>query len=201
MDRTDPFTGEVVVKSTVAGKLWELQQEFCYKNPEHLEHGGTTGPIPVPLPLDTDFASVPRPFVWLFPRYGVYTRSAVLHDCLCGQASVQRAEADRIFRTSMKELDVALVRRWVMWAGVRAGGMWEVVRKGGMWRAVRSPAVLKRAAGWLLVAVPAAVFLAVPAVVISVWLVLFWLVEKLLYLVLKAFRKEPNHPKLYFRTS
>lgn len=199
MDRTDPFTGDVVVKATVAGKLWELQQEFCYKNPEHL--GGTTEPIAVHIPLNTDFASVPRPFVWLFPRYGVYTRSAILHDSLCGQHSMQRAEADRIFRDSMKELDVALARRWVMWAGVRAGGMWDVLRQGGMWRAVRSPAVLKRAGGWLLVAVPAAVFLAVPAVVISVWLVLFWLIEKFLYLLLKAFRKEPNHPKLLFKTS
>ena len=201
MDRTDPFTGDVVVKATVAGKLWELQQGFCYRNPEHLEHGGTTGPIPVPALLKTDFASVPRAFVWLFPRYGVYTRSAVLHDSLCGDESVQRAEADRIFRVSMRELDVALLRRWVMWAGVRAGGMWKVVKGGGMWQAVRSPAVLKRAAGWLLVAVPAAVFLAVPAVVISVWLFLFWLIEKVLYLVLKAFRKEPNHPKLLFKTS
>ncbi|MFF4507429.1 DUF1353 domain-containing protein [Streptomyces sp. NPDC001401] len=200
MDRTDPFTGDVVVKATVAGKLWELQQEFSYKNPEDLEHGGRTDPIRIPVPLETDFASVPRAFVWLFPRYGVYTRSAILHDYLCGQDSVRRAEADTIFRVSMKELDVALARRWVMWAGVRAGGMWEAVRNGGMWRAVRSRAVLQRAAGWLLVAVPTAAFLAVPAVVISVWLVLFWLIEKFLYLVLKAFRKEPNHPKLLFRT-
>ncbi|RPF30970.1 DUF1353 domain-containing protein [Streptomyces sp. TLI_185] len=201
MDRTDPFTGDVVVKATVAGKRWELRQEFCYNNPEHLEHGGKTDRITVAAHLDTDFASVPRAFVWLFPRYGVYTRSAILHDSLCTDESVQRAEADRIFRVSMRELDVAVVRRWVMWAGVRAGGMWKVVRAGGMWRAVRSPAVLKRVAGWLLVAVPAAVFLAVPAVVISVWLVLFWLIEKFLYLLLKAFRKEPNHPKLLFKTS
>ena len=200
MDRADPFTGDVVVKATVDGKQWELQREFCYKNPEHLEHGGTTGPISVNALLKTDFASVPRAFVWLFPRYGVYTRSAILHDSLCRDDSVQRAEADRIFRVSMKELDVALLRRWVMWAGVRAGGMWEVVKGGGTWRAVRSPAVLKRAAGWLLVAVPAAVFLAVPGVVISVWLLLFWLIEKVLYHTLKAFRKEPNHPKLLFKT-
>ncbi|MGW3115898.1 DUF1353 domain-containing protein [Streptomyces sp. NPDC001107] len=201
MDRTDPFTGDVVVKAMVDGKAWELQQGFCYENPEHLEHGGRTDRIRVPPRLHTDFASVPRAFVWLFPRYGVYTRSAILHDHLCRKKSVRRAEADRIFRVSMRELDVALLRRWVMWAGVRAGGMWKVVKGGGTWRAVRSPAVLKRAAGWLLVAVPTAVFLAVPAVVISVWLFLFWLMEKVLYLVLKAFRKEPNHPKLYFRTS
>lgn len=60
---------------------------------------------------------------------------------------------------------------------------------------------MKRAAGWLLVAVPAAVFLAVPAVVLSVWLLLFWLIEKALYLALRAFRKEPNHPELLFKTS
>ncbi len=201
MARRDPFTGDVVVKATAVGKYWELQQAFTYDNPEHLEYGGGTGPLPIPTPLMTDFASVPRPFVWLFPRYGVYTRSAILHDHLCSEDALLRAEADRIFRVSMRELEVALARRWVMWAGVRAGGMWEAARRPRTWRTVPSAAALRRGAAWLLIAVPAAAFLAVPAVVISVWLVLFWLIEWLLFGVQKALGKKANPPSLFFRTS
>jgi len=35
------------------------------------------------LPFSTDLASVPRSLTWLFPRYGKYTKAAVLHDFLC----------------------------------------------------------------------------------------------------------------------
>ncbi|MGW1747605.1 DUF1353 domain-containing protein [Streptomyces sp. NPDC002092] len=52
----------------------------------------------VPARLETDFASVPRVPLWLFPRHGL-----------------QRAEAGRIFRVSTRELGGALVRRWAMW--------------------------------------------------------------------------------------
>ncbi|HEY5171135.1 MAG TPA: DUF1353 domain-containing protein, partial [Acidimicrobiia bacterium] len=34
-------------------------------------------------PFSTDLASVPRSLTWLFPRYGKYTKAAVLHDYLC----------------------------------------------------------------------------------------------------------------------
>ena len=32
----------------------------------------------VPAGFDTDFASVPTPFTWLVPRYGLYTKAAIL---------------------------------------------------------------------------------------------------------------------------
>src|SRR5690242_3006060 len=42
-------------------------------------------PVRVVVPVDflTDLASVPRWLTWLVPRYGEYTRAAVIHDCLC----------------------------------------------------------------------------------------------------------------------
>lgn len=57
-----------------------------------------------------------------------------------------------------------LVRRWMMWAGVRLGGRL---------RGSTPVEVLT----WIAVAVPSLVFLAVPALAVLIWLVLFYLVE------------------------
>ena len=97
-------------------------------------------------PFTTDLASVPRALTWLFPRYGTYTKAAVLHDYLChhfGTESLDvyparsevadaaagpveprtleledRSDADEIFRLVMHELGVPWARRWVMWSAV-----------------------------------------------------------------------------------
>jgi hypothetical protein len=72
----------------------------------------------------TDFASVPRMFVWLLPRYGRYTKAAILHDHLWGEEvprTITRLEADGIFRQAMRELKVPFLRRWLIWAAVRWG--------------------------------------------------------------------------------
>lgn len=81
----------------------------------------------MPAKTETDFASVPKQLRWLVPKYGVYNKSAVLHDHLCkrihdGKPIVNRSDADGIFRRSMRELGVGYVRRWIMWAAVRIGG-------------------------------------------------------------------------------
>jgi hypothetical protein len=84
----------------------------------------------------TDLASVPRSLTWLFPRYGRYTKAAVLHDFLCqnfdkaefacapngatGQTIElkDRSDADEAFREVMREANVPWLRRWLMWAAV-----------------------------------------------------------------------------------
>lgn len=69
-----PFVdGDVVVKQ-LTGSTWELQQTVAYQ--------GRTDLLKVPAGFVTDFASVPRVFVWLLPRYGDYTWAAILHDYL-----------------------------------------------------------------------------------------------------------------------
>ena len=109
--------------------------------------------------------------MWLIPRYGVYTKAAILHDYLCERHPVSRRDADGIFRRALRELGVSVLRRWMMWAAVRAGGHW-------------SGAGVGQGALWLLVAVPAAAFLAVPALVVTVlWLALFLALEWLVYAV------------------
>jgi hypothetical protein len=81
----------------------------------------------VPVHKRTDFASVPRAFVWFIPRYGRYTKAAILHDYLCSVAvpagRIGRIDADGIFRQAMRELGVPFLRRWIMWAAVRLGAL------------------------------------------------------------------------------
>jgi len=145
----------------------------------------------------TDFASVPRFFVWLIPKYGLYTRSAILHDDLCRTGSKPRLEADMLFREAMDTEDVAFLRRWMMWGAVRIGAL-------KSWRQV--PRWLKES--WqvvllLLIAVPV---IGPPAVTIAVGLALFYLFEKVTQGILvlanrmggkKA--KHVNRPSLSFK--
>ncbi|MGH9251857.1 MAG: DUF1353 domain-containing protein, partial [Acidimicrobiales bacterium] len=62
-----PFVGvaDVVVKQR-DDKNWRTQRELSYE--------GKTQSWTVPRETDTDFASVPRVFVWFLPRYGRYTK-------------------------------------------------------------------------------------------------------------------------------
>ena len=92
---------------------------------------GKTQRFEVPVGSNTDFASVPRMFVWLLPRYGRYTKAAILHDHLwrvavpAGELSLR--DADGILRRALRELGVTFLRRWLMWAAVRYGAL----KKGG----------------------------------------------------------------------
>src|ERR1700761_7507148 len=56
------------------GSNWVLEQGFWY--------GARDQVFTVDPGETTDFASVPRPLVWLIARYGTYTLPAILHDHL-----------------------------------------------------------------------------------------------------------------------
>jgi hypothetical protein len=125
----------------------------------------------VPAGFVTDFASVPGLFTWLVPRYGRFTKAAILHDFLCGEAKEGRfirSQADGIFRRVMRELGVGFIRRWVMWAAVRLGSGWSVFQP-NLWQFLLV----------LLIAAPTAAFVLTPTVVILVALAVFWIVELL----------------------
>ena len=176
-----PFTDGKIVVEEISDDRWELTEPVTY--------AGNTETFVVPAGFQTDFASVPRIFVWLLPRYGKYTKAAILHDWLCArvrEATFDRADADGLFRRSMRELGVPFVRRWLMWAAVRWGA--------GP-RSLVAPGI-----GQLLLVlvgtVPAVAFLAAPAVVIVAAMALFWLVELVAFLVLKPFsQKQVNRPR------
>jgi hypothetical protein len=175
-----PFKGDVVVRE-IGVTTWVLV--------EPLEYDGRDESFAVPVGTETDFASVPRPLVWLIPRYGTYTKCAILHDYLCHGKVVSARDADGIFRRSMNELQVPLLRRWMMWAAVRLGSRLRGATIGDFLI-------------WLLVTVPSLAFVVVPFVVTLLWLGLFWLAEGAVYLALRPSRGKGLHkPELTVRLS
>jgi hypothetical protein len=172
--------GAVVVRQ-VDAKRWELREPVGYR--------GAREDFTVPAGFVTDFASIPRLVVWLIPRYGLYTRSAILHDFLWRTSAVSRADADGLFRRSMRELGVSMPRRWMMWAAVRLAS-----RMRG--------ATVKEWLAFLVVAPLSLLFVAVPALVVQAYLVLFWIVELAFWLVQRSAGKgKPPAPRLQVRTA
>jgi hypothetical protein len=139
---------------------------------EPLVYRGRSDTFVVPGGFPTDFASVPRVVVWLVPRFGRYTLPAILHDWLVSEGLCQRLvsprDADGIFRRSMRELGVPVVRRWLMWTGVRWGALTDPPRRRG-W--------LLSAPGVLAITALAAPVVVPPAVLIHMALQVYELVE------------------------
>lgn len=113
---------EAVELRVLGESRWELLSPLTYRGRDEI--------FTVPAGTLTDLASVPGFLTWLVPRYGRYTKAAILHDHLWAASSpVSRADADGIFRRSMRELGVPILRRWAMWAAVRTTGI--VSRRSG----------------------------------------------------------------------
>lgn len=130
----------------------------------------------------TDFASVPKVFVWFLPRYGRYTRAAVLHDYLWRQRASTGAmkwhDADGVFRRAMRELGVPFLQRWIMWSAVR----WASLKNGPAWRDRRLWGDLPL---MLLFALVAAPVLLPPAAVILAAQAVWFVVEAVVWVPLK----------------
>lgn len=146
---------------------------------------GTDGCVKIPAspdePFETDLASVPRSLTWLLPRYGKYTKAAVLHDYLCqnfrttkavassppaspASATIpeelelkDRSDADEVFRQAMRELGVPWARRWVMWSAVN----WATIAT-SLWPGRRSKPLM-RSFGWAIVVLTVAAAIWLPS--------------------------------------
>jgi len=146
-----------------------------------LAYQAKTDDFEVPVNERTDFASVPRVFVCFIPPYGRYTKAAILHDYLCSIAvpagRISRIEADGIFRQAMRELGVPFLRRWIMWAAVRLGALTNPAGREKWWTEAWRVALIAAVA--LPVITPA-------AAVIVVSLVVFYVVEFVVWIPLEA---------------
>jgi len=176
-----PFiNGNVKVEELDHG-TWKLLEKLPYQGQRDL--------FEVPAGFVTDFASVPGLFTWLIPRYGRFTKAAILHDYLCDEAKAGRfirAQADGIFRRVMRELGIGFLRRWIMWAAVRLGSGRAVLQP-NLWQFLLV----------LLIAAPTAAFIPTPTLVILLALAVFWIVELLCFLALQPIsRKRVNQPPL-----
>ena len=105
---------------------------------EDLEYRGAVDAWCVPAGFQTDFATVPPGLTWLVPTTGRYTPAAVVHDYLLVEALpaglISARDADGVFRRILRELEVPIVRRWIMWIGVRWGAAAKPARRPGWWR-------------------------------------------------------------------
>jgi hypothetical protein len=186
-----PFIDEDIEVRACAATDWEVLKPIRYMGSREgfIVHEG----------FQTDFASVPRALVWLIPKYGKFTAAAILHDFLweqCRNHKFQWSDADGIFRRAMHEDGVPFVHRWLMWGAVRLGAMKHAPADpftNGPGEALR----------FVAVAVPGIAFAAIPFVLITVWLVLFWLLQLPAYGVawLRSRRQHtrPRRPRLLWK--
>jgi hypothetical protein len=162
----------VVVVEQVDDKNWKVREAFSYE--------GERDRFDVKLDQPTDFASVPRVFVWFLPTYGRYTKAAILHDHLwrdlAANGKMDYIDADGIFRRAMRELDVPFLKRWIMWGAVRWGAL---VKPGGRRR------WLHEAPRVLLVTIVALPFVLPAALVILASLAAFLVLEAIVWVPLK----------------
>jgi hypothetical protein len=188
--------GPTVDVREVDDKHWRVLKAFEYE----AKHERYTVPVGEP----TDFASVPRALVWFIPTYGRYTKAAILHDHLCRLARegtlISRRDADGVFRQAMRVLDVAFLRRWIIWAAVRWGAIVTSEGRRG-W--------LKDA--WLVILITLLVLpIVLPAALLVVATLLVWYIAELLFWIpLELTRrakvrsnkpaKKVNMPRLTFR--
>lgn len=166
------FPNDTVVEvEEINDRIWQLLKGIGYQ--------GNKDMFQVPIGQETDFASVPRVFVWFLPRYGRYTKAAILHDYLWNvevPKGMSRLDADGIFRQAMRELNVPFLRRWIMWAAVRWAALFK--RDG-------RPEWLKEAPRVLAVSVFALLVVFLPLVPILFSLLVFQVMEWIVWVPLK----------------
>lgn len=110
-----PARVELIFGKT-GGKIYRLTDPLIYLSA--LTHKIHT----VPTGFESDGASVPRPFWFLFPPSGPYTPAAILHDWFCVERCVPSAIAHRMLLEAMHSLGVPRRIRWPMYAAVRVFG-------------------------------------------------------------------------------
>lgn len=161
--------GSLTVRRIDADR-WALVDALVYQ--------GRRDRFVVPAGFRTDFATVPGPVRWLVPRFGTFTLAAILHDWLVTEGLctgvVTSRDADGIFRRVLRESGVPVLRRWLMWAGVRWGALTGERRRRG-W--------LISAPGVLAISLLAAPLVVPPALLILPGLAVLAVAERLVALV------------------
>lgn len=88
--------------------------------------------IEIPKGFKTDFGSVPLAFQSFISPVGKPTKAYVLHDYLCtlsNKGEIPRKVADCVFLDAMKILKVGVVRRYVIYGGVRAFALFKSLKR------------------------------------------------------------------------
>jgi hypothetical protein len=112
------FTSILLVSPLADGNTWVLMREFGYD----VGAEGSNDQINVPVGFQTDFASIPRPFWAILPKWGKYGNAAVIHDWLYWSQGRPRRTADGVLLEAMGVLGVRAIVRYVIYGAVRLFG-------------------------------------------------------------------------------
>ncbi len=118
------FTRALIVSPLADGKTWVLIEPFSYDVGE-LGSGDT---VLVSEGFKTDFASIPRLFWVVLPKWGKYGNAAVIHDWIYSSQERSREEADQILLEAMGVLSVSKWQRFSIYYAVRYFGWFAWIR-------------------------------------------------------------------------
>lgn len=113
------FSAPLDLRAHAPGE-WLVLQTFAYRSRDR--HTGDTLAVRVPAGFVTDLASIPALLRPVFDRNDASRQPAVLHDWLYCAQPCGRDLADSLFLEALELAGVSFLRRWAMYAGVRAGG-------------------------------------------------------------------------------
>jgi len=131
------YLGDLIAQQLEDGYHWKIIEPFTYR----VGSANSDVFVTVPRGFVTDFASIPRGLWNLWPpAAGKHAKASVVHDVLykrgfveVGQSrrTIERDEADAIFKEAMEVSGVGWFSRHALWLGVRAGGWkpWGAYRK------------------------------------------------------------------------
>ncbi len=107
------FSGALDLRAYKPGE-WVLLEPFRY----HARNGRE---FTVPRWFVTDLASIPWLVDPLFDSLD-HRKAGVVHDWIYCSQQVSRAEADELFREMLEVLGVGVIKRNLMYSGLRVGG-------------------------------------------------------------------------------
>ena len=96
------FTNALIVSPQPNGKDWKLARSFTY----HIGTEYSKNKITVPSGFVTDFATIPKCFLWWIPYWAKYQKAPVIHDWLYHIKEIMglpitQKQADDIFLEAM----------------------------------------------------------------------------------------------------
>jgi hypothetical protein len=112
------FTDALVVTPLADGNTWVLLRPFGYD----IGSKGSDKVVDVETGFMTDFASIPRPFWAILPKWGKYSNAAVIHDWLYWSQELPRSVADAVMLEAMGVLRVPWYQKYPIYGAVRAFG-------------------------------------------------------------------------------
>jgi len=109
------FTRPLILKHLPKNNTWITNREFTYF--VRGEEGEDS--ITVPKGFPTDLASIPWPISMFIPKSNRGNQAYVLHDFLYNQQTRPKKECDEILLEAMKVLGVNIIKRNIIYCGVR----------------------------------------------------------------------------------